>query len=51
MNDSDLWLLTSDIDRTRQHVADIGAIEIGVYALKDVIDQQFYGIAAMTSIK
>ncbi|MDP3609454.1 MAG: hypothetical protein U1D41_14600 [Nitrosomonas sp.] len=51
LNDSDLWLLTTDIDRTRQHVAEIGAIEIGVSDLKDVIDQQFSGITALASIK
>ncbi len=51
LNDSNLWLLTTDIDRTRQHMADIGSTEIVVCDLADVIDQQFNGIAAMTSIK
>lgn len=51
MNGSDLWLLTTDIDRTRQHVDDIGGTKIVVCDLKDDIDQQFSGIAAMTSIK
>lgn len=51
VNGSDLWLLTTDIDRARQHVADIGGIEIGVSDLRDVIDQQFSGIASLTSIK
>ncbi|HMW40472.1 MAG TPA: hypothetical protein PKD57_13780 [Saprospiraceae bacterium] len=51
VNDSSLWLLTTDIDRTRQHAAEIGAIEIGVSDLKDVIDQQFNGIAVLASIK
>ena len=51
LNGSDLWLLTTDIDRTRQHVADIGGTEIVVCDLKDVIDQQFSGIAVISSIK
>ena len=51
VNDSSLWLMTTDIDRTRQHIAEIGAIEIGVSDLKEVIDRQFSGIAALASIK
>ena len=51
VNDSSLWLLTTDLDVTRQHIAEIGAIEIGVSDLKDVIDQQFNGIAVLASIK
>lgn len=51
VNDSSLWLLTTDIVRSRQHVAEIGAVEIDVSDLKDVIDRQFSGIAALASIK
>ena len=51
VNDSNLWLLTTDIVLARQHVAEIGAIEIGFSDLKDVIDRQFSGIAALASIK
>lgn len=51
VNDSALWLLTTDIVRARQYVADIGAIETGTGDLKDVIDQQFSGIAVLASIK
>lgn len=51
LNDSRLWLLTTDIARTRQHVAEIGGTEIVVCDLKDVIDQQFSGIAVLASIK
>lgn len=51
VNDSDLWLLTTDIIRARQYVAEIGAIETGAGDLKDVIDQQFSGIAVLASIK
>ncbi len=51
VNDSSLWLLTTDIDGIRQHVAEIGAIETGAGDLKDVIDQQFSGIAVLASIK
>ena len=51
LNDSDLWLLTTDIDCARQHVADIGGTEIVVCDLKDVINQQYGGIAALSSVK
>ncbi|MBK7491511.1 MAG: hypothetical protein IPI17_05435 [Nitrosomonas sp.] len=51
VNDSSLWLLTTDIVRARQYVAEIGAIETGAGDLKDVIDQQFSGIAVLASIK
>ena len=51
VNDSSLWLLTTDIDGARQHIAEIGAIEIGVSDLKEVIDQQFSGIAVLSPIK
>ena len=51
VNDSSLWLLTTDIAHARQHVAEIGGTEIVVSDLKDVIDQQFSGIAALASIK
>ena len=51
VNDSSLWLLTTDIVLARQHVAEIGGTEIVVSDLKDVINQQFNGIAALASIK
>ena len=51
VNDSNLWLLTTDIAHARQHVAEIGGTEIVVCDLKDVIDQQFSGIAVLASIK
>lgn len=51
VNDSSLWLLTTDIVLARQHIAEIGAIEIGVSDLKNVIDRQFSGIAVLASIK
>ena len=51
VNDASLWLLTTDIAHARQHVAEIGAIETGAGDLKDVIDQQFSGIAVLSPIK
>ena len=51
VNDSSLWLLTTDIVRARQYIAKTGAVETGVGDLKDVIDQQFSGIAVLASIK
>jgi len=48
LNGSDLWLLTTDIDRARQHVTDIGGTEMVVCDLKDVINQQFSGCAVLS---
>ena len=44
------WV-TTDLESVRQHLSEIGAIEIGISDLKEVIDQQFSGIAALASIK
>ena len=51
VNDASLWLLTTDIAHARQHVAEIGGTEIVVCDLKNVIDQQFSGIAVLSPIK
>ena len=51
VNDSSLWLLTTDIDRTRQYAAEIGATEIGASDLKDAINRQFSGIAILVPVK
>ena len=51
VSDSSLWLLTTDIVLARQYAAETGAVEIDVGDLKDVIDQQFSGIAVLASIK
>ena len=48
LNGYNLWLLTTDIDRARLHVADIGGTELVVCDLKDAIDQQFSGCAVLS---
>jgi len=42
---------TTDLESVRQHLSEIGGTEIVVCDLKDVIDQQFSGIATLASIK
>ena len=42
---------TTDLESARQHLSDIGGIEMSMCSLADVIDQQFSGIAALASIK
>lgn len=44
------WLLTTDITLARQHLADIGAREIAVVNLADVVAQQYGGIATLTTL-
>ena len=43
------WLVTTDIDYARQQLAKIGAVEISVLDLADVIDEHFRGIALLTN--
>lgn len=45
------YWLTTDPESARQHLSDTGGTEIGACDLKDVIDQQFNGIAALASVK
>lgn len=44
------WLLTTDLHFARQHLADIGAIEIDVLDPADAIDEQYDGIALLTTL-
>ena len=44
------WILTSDLEFARQHLADIGAKEIAVVNLADVVAQQYGGIACLTTL-
>jgi phospholipase/lecithinase/hemolysin len=44
------WLLTTDLTLARQHLADIGAKEITVVNLADVVAQQYGGIATLTTL-
>ena len=44
------WLLVSDLAFARQHLADLGAKEISLVNLADVVAQQYGGIAALTTL-
>lgn len=44
------WLVTDRVS-ARQHLSDIGGIEIGTCDLANVIDQQFSGIAVLAPVK
>ncbi|SDZ16629.1 hypothetical protein [Nitrosomonas sp. Nm58] len=51
VNGTTLCLLTTDLDSTRQQLADIGGVEIGILDLAKVIDQQYEGIAVLAPLK
>ena len=42
------WLLTTDLQHARQHCAEIGAREIGVVDLANVLEQQYRGLAVLS---
>jgi len=44
------WLLTTDVDFARRYLADVGAKEIGVLSLAEVIHRQYGGIALLTTL-
>lgn len=44
------WLLTTDVDFARRYLADVGAKEIGVLGLSEVIHKQYGGIAFLTTL-
>ncbi len=44
------WLLITNRDLARQHLADVGGIEIGVVDLADVVQEQYGGVAMLTAI-
>lgn len=44
------WLLTSDVEFARQHLADIFAHEIRVVNLADVLHEQYGGIAILGTV-
>ena len=43
------WLLTTDVQLAREHLAYLGGNELGVRDLKDVIDGYCRGIAILTT--
>jgi len=44
------WLLTTDLAFARQHIADMGAKEIAVVNLADVLEKQYGGVAVLTTL-
>lgn len=42
------WLLTTDLTYARRYLLDIGAMEVGVSDLGEVINEQYGGIAMLT---
>ena len=44
------WLLTTDLPFARQYISDIGAKEIAVLNLKEVLWEQYGGIATLTTL-
>ena len=44
------WLLTTDLPFARQHVADIHAKEIAKVNLADVLELQYGGVAALSTL-
>ena len=44
------WLLSTDLLFARQHLSDIGATEIVVLDLAEVIEEQYGGIALLTPL-
>lgn len=44
------WLLTTDVAAARRYLTDIAAIELGVREIPEVINDQYGGIAALTTL-
>lgn len=44
------WLLTTDFNFARKHLADIGGVEIAVPDLANVIEEQYGGIAMLSTL-
>jgi hypothetical protein len=44
------WLVATDLDFARRHLADIGGIEKDVLNLSDVIHEQYGGVALLTTL-
>ena len=44
------WLLTADLAFARQHIADVGAKEIALVNLADVLEKQYGGVAVLTTL-
>ena len=49
VDDETQWLVTTDLDFARQHLADIGGFEKDVLNFSDVINEQYGGVAMLTT--
>ena len=50
IDDETQWLVTTDLDFARRHLADIGGFEKDVLDLPDVINEQYGGVAMLTTL-
>jgi hypothetical protein len=44
------WLLTTDLDFARRHLAEIGGVEIAVLNLAEVVERQYGGLAMLAPL-
>jgi hypothetical protein len=44
------WLLTTDLDFARRHLAEVGGVEIAVINLAEVLNRQYGGLAMLTTL-
>ena len=44
------WLLTTDLKFARQHLADMAGVEIAVRKVTDVIEEQYGGVAMLSTV-
>ena len=44
------WLLTTDLPFARRYLADVGASEVAMVDLADVLHEQYGGVAVLTTL-
>lgn len=44
------WLVTTDLDSARRHIASVGGVLVGVVELAALLDEKFGGLAALASV-
>lgn len=50
INGSSLWWLTTNHDQARQHLSNLGGVELGGIDLADVVTKQFSGLAMLATV-
>jgi hypothetical protein len=50
LDGSTQWLLCTDLSFARRYLADVGASEVAVVDLKEVLEEQYGGIAVLTTL-